>query len=157
MFEYDGNAGGVVRLVAYHYRMAPGEKPRRSEDSIRAGVVYIAASCDNPEEFAAFQKRIAAIKIEQSSEGNVWRGKLIDDQTNLEVALDLKSGLVITRKVTVKNMTADASRERPRFGRGVPGGLVMGGIERCTGLSEEAELRLYASMHRRETRMTKPE
>ena len=101
MFKYDGNPGGVGRFGGYHARFTRGvDRPQRTDEPIRAGVVYVAGRVGNPEEFAAFRQRIAALRIEQSTERNAWQAKLTDGGTVLEAGLDLQTGTILSRRVS---------------------------------------------------------
>jgi hypothetical protein len=108
VLKFDGNPWNVARLVAYQFRMQGQTAPPPLPDApMRAGVSYMAEHVRDSNEFAAFQHRAidAFSKMQHSSDGKVWRAKLVDEKITLEVALDIQTGAIVTRQVNGTEFT----------------------------------------------------
>ncbi|MGH7179608.1 MAG: hypothetical protein ACREJC_19695, partial [Tepidisphaeraceae bacterium] len=97
--KYDGNKFGQARLVAYHYK---GDRHKMPDEACRVGVIMLASEITTPAAIESLATRAASAKIESQTNGNLWRVRLVDDQTTLEAGLNtLGSGahLNVARRI----------------------------------------------------------
>jgi len=110
-FEFDGNNAGAGRLVVHHYR---GPARVLAEQSMRCGLLFLAARCENEAEFTTLIKRAAQIELAQSTQSSVWRVKAKSGSTALETGLDLGNKAIAMRRVNGKDWPVHVLRVNGR-------------------------------------------